>query len=70
MPRPLFIAAIVAFSGALAAVAVHGWWTAFAIIACVGGVGGAVVYMASNRARQARHDHDPAAQRGRNGEGL
>lgn len=61
MPRPVFIAAGVAYSGALAAVAVHGWWTAFAIIACVGGVGSAVVYMASNRARHARHDHDSTA---------
>lgn len=61
MPRPLFMAALVSYSGALAAVAVHGWWTAFAIIACVGGVGSAVVYTVSNRARRARRDHDPAA---------
>jgi len=60
MPRPLHIAAFVVYSGALAAVAVHGWWTAFAILACVGAVGLAVVHMASSRARQARHDHDPA----------
>jgi hypothetical protein len=61
MPRPLSMAAFLAYSGALAAVAVHGWWTAFAIIACVGGVGSTVMYMVSGRARQARHDHDPAA---------
>ena len=60
MPRHLSMAAFVVYSGALAAVAVHGWWTAFAIIACVGGAGSVVVYLAS-RGRQARHDHDPAA---------
>jgi hypothetical protein len=54
MPRPLSVAAFVAYNGALAAVAVHGWWAAFAIIAGVGGVGSAVVYIASNRARQTR----------------
>ena len=61
MPRHLSIAAFLVYSGALAAVAVHGWWTAFTILACIGGVGSSVVYMVSNRARQARHDHDPAA---------
>jgi hypothetical protein len=51
MPRPLSMAAFVAYSGALAALAVAGLWIVLAVVACVGAPLTLVMYRRSYRGR-------------------